>query len=122
MKMFQCKTNRIIWMKKQGMNEKDHKHLDRKEEEKLTHDIADIQLVFDNHTLIKLLKDRGACIASGKHAKIGIHDKRINKFLNEAGGKEEVQKILGAFITFKTEDGYNEALRYIDNPDFLKSD
>jgi hypothetical protein len=109
-------------MKKQGMNEKDHKHLDRKVDAELRHEIADIQLVFDNHTLINLLKNRGACIASGKHKKIKEHDTKIDKFLNELKGKEEVQKILGAFITFKTEDGYNEALRYIENPDFLKSE
>ena len=79
--------------------------------------------MFDNNTLIKLLKNRGACIASGKHKKIKIHDDRIDKFFNGAAkGKEEVQKILGAFIIFKTEDGYNEALRYIENPDFLKAE
>ena len=33
-----------------------------------------------------------------------------------------MQEILSAFITFETEEGYNEALRFIDNPDFLKND
>lgn len=79
-------------------------------------------MVFDNHRLIKLLKERGALIASGKHKLVRSYDEKINKYLLEKNGKDDLQTILSAFVTFKTEEGYNEALRFIENPNFLKHD
>lgn len=84
-RMFQCKTNRIKWLDKQGMK---HKH--QEIEADLDFEVADVQLIFDNHVMIDLLKKRGACIASGKHHLIKKHDEKIEKYLNECKGKEDL--------------------------------
>jgi hypothetical protein len=69
--------------------------------------------------LIHLLKARGSCIASGRLNKIDYWDGQIDEYLQKKG-KEDTQRIISAFVTFNTEEGYNEALRYIDNPSWLK--
>ena len=69
--------------------------------------------------LIKLLKERGYYIASCNMDMIKQCDKKINDYLTLEGGKKDLTEILSAFVIFKTESGYNEALRYIESPDYL---
>ena len=40
----------------------------------------------------------------------------------EGPDKKELETILSAFVTFKTEEGYNEALRFMKNPQYLSAE
>ena len=74
-------------------------------------DVADIQLVFENSKLIELLKDRGLQIITGKDENIiNEQNKIIDNYLIKQNGKKDLTTIIGAYVTFQTEDGFNEAI------------
>lgn len=40
-------------------------------------------------------------------------ERKINKYLQSAKGQKETNTIISAFVTFKTEEGHDEAQNYI---------
>ena len=45
----------------------------------------------------------------------------VDNYLQK-GGKETIQKLVGAYVTFETEDGYNEVIQYIKHPNYRKDE
>ena len=85
-------------------------------------DVADVQLVFENSKLIELLKERGEQIKMGKNEEtINEQNKIIDNYLNKNNqkGKKDLTTIIGAYVTFQTEDGFNEAIQFIKHPEYL---
>jgi hypothetical protein len=51
-------------------------------------------------------------IAEGHFDNLDDCDEEVNTYL-ENGGKEELCTVVGAYVTFQTEDGYKEAVHYM---------
>lgn len=77
-------------------------------------EIANIQLAFDYRIIIPLLTKRGVAISQRQWTKVEKINAEINEYINSPDGNYALCQVVKAFITFKTEDGYNIAL---DNAD-----
>jgi hypothetical protein len=60
-----------------------------------------------------LLKKRGKCITKLDEDGMRKVERKINKYLQSAKGQKETNTIISAFVTFKTEEGHDEAQNYI---------
>lgn len=72
--------------------------------------VADIQFAYDNHELIALLRKRGAAITKLDFNKMEELDNELTIMVKENYIK--LTRPVCAFITFESDDGYNEALSY----------
>jgi hypothetical protein len=59
------------------------------------------------------LAERGQAITENDEKLRKEVDKKINKYLVSSKGKKETKQIISAFITFRTEEGHDEAQNYI---------
>jgi len=75
-------------------------------------DIQDIQFAYNNHKLISLLKKRGRAITNCKFDDMRSYDKAISELVKEKEAYDLLTRPVCAFITFKSDDGYSEALSY----------
>jgi hypothetical protein len=72
--------------------------------------IMDITFAYDNHALIALLKKRGAAITALNHAVVHACDAAIPDLIRK--GYEKLTRPVVAFITFESDDAYNEACSF----------
>lgn len=62
------------------------------------------------------MKNRGKAITNSYRSAIKKANREINEYVGSSEGRKEMNTILSAFITFKTEAGHDEAQNYIKNP------
>ena len=55
------------------------------------------------------MRKRGDFITKGKTAAIARTNYKINKYISSQKGREEMNTIISAYITFNTEEGHDEA-------------
>ena len=72
--------------------------------------VADISFAFENHELIKKLKERGTAIKKLDYEKINKLDEEIDKYVREPDNREKLRRPVCAFITFEREIGHEEAI------------
>lgn len=73
--------------------------------------IADIQFAYENHELISLLTTRGQYIKDFNFAKLKEVDEKIDELIRSPKSTD-LQRPVCAFITFESELGQSEALKY----------
>ena len=67
--------------------------------------IAKVQLIFDQHELIALLKKRGRKLAKQKWKSADKVDQQINQLIQNP--EDDLSTIVSAIMTFNTEFGRN---------------
>jgi len=72
--------------------------------------VSNITFAFDNPELLALLSKRGSFITSGKFGKVAEVDAQIDAYKTEH--KEKLNRPVTAFITFRTQEGYERALKH----------
>jgi hypothetical protein len=71
--------------------------------------ISRIAFAYDNVELIKVLKERGACLISGKLDKLEVLETQLNELTMK---RKELTRPVTAFITFETQEAYERASLY----------
>lgn len=74
--------------------------------------IANITFAFNNASLLRLLKERGTCVAQGQFVKLPAVDAKINDLMDTQEELDNLTKPVSAFITFETQEGYERACEF----------
>lgn len=74
--------------------------------------VKDIQFAYNNHEVINLLKTRGYAITTCNWKKVEECDQLLTKLVQDGDKFDSLTRPVCAFITFESDDGYIEALRY----------
>ena len=82
-------------------------------------EIANIQLAFDHRQIIPILKERGLALSQKDWKNVTDLNQQINKYIKSPEGKYALCQVVAAYVTFKTEYGYNMAIERADDEDAI---
>ena len=74
--------------------------------------VSAINFAYDNYELIALLRARGAAITSLDFDKMRLLQNQLKEMVKDHDMYVKLTRPVCAFITFESDDGYNEALSY----------
>mmetsp|Transcript_8384 Transcript_8384/g.14010 ORF Transcript_8384/g.14010 Transcript_8384/m.14010 type:complete len:683 (+) Transcript_8384:250-2298(+) len=77
--------------------------------------IQDIQFAYNNHRLLILLRERGTAIMNCQFDKMREIEHQIDEMVHDEQQLDSLTRPVCAFITFRSDDAFNEAIAYSKN-------
>lgn len=74
--------------------------------------MRDIHFAYNNNEVIEILKKRGTAITYCKWDLVKKCDSELTEMVKNPNNYDTLTRPVCAFITFSSDDGYNEALMY----------
>ena len=103
-----------------GQKKKTKKKVDGEQNDDDDVRTIDIQFAFNNYKLINLLKKRGAAITALNFDKMRDYDKELEAMIHDKDNYDDITRPVCAFITFESDDHYNEACSFAKVKGFAK--